>query len=98
MFFTIQVDIWEVWGCPGGGHGLYEEIPSNFGGVWSYRTWGKSIFMFLGNIKIEKYGRERMSEEIVGFCVTFGLKEMMSGKVTIENEQMLYGGWGQQII
>ena len=32
------------------GHGPYEEIPSNFGRVWSYRTWGKSIFMFLGNI------------------------------------------------
>ena len=48
FFFTIQVDIWEVWGCPGGGSGPYEEIPSNFGMVWSYRTWGKSISMFLG--------------------------------------------------
>ena len=49
-FFTIQVDIWEACGCPGGGHGPYEQIPSNFGRVWSYRTWGKSIFMFFGNI------------------------------------------------
>ena len=23
---------------------------SNFGGVWSYMAWGKSIFMFFGNI------------------------------------------------
>jgi hypothetical protein len=50
VFFTIQVGIWEVLGCPGGGHGPYEEIPSNFGKVWSYRTWGKSIFMFFGKI------------------------------------------------
>ena len=50
LVFTIRVEIWEVWGCPGGWHGPYEEIPSNFGRVWSYRTWGKSIFMFLGNI------------------------------------------------
>ena len=34
----------------GGGHGPYEEIPLNFGRVWCYRTWGKSIFMFFGNI------------------------------------------------
>ena len=49
-FFTILNGIWEVWGCPGGAHGLYEAIPSNFGGIWSYMAWGKSIFMFLGNI------------------------------------------------
>ena len=41
---------WEVWGRPGGAGGPHEEIPSNFGRVWSYRTWGKSIFMFWGNI------------------------------------------------
>ena len=34
----------------GGGHGPYEEIPSIFGRVWSYRTWRKSIFMFFGNL------------------------------------------------
>ena len=50
VFFPIQVEIEEVWGCPGGGGGAYEDIVSNFGRVWSYRTWGKSIFMFLGNI------------------------------------------------
>ena len=50
VFFTILNGKWEVWGCPGGGGGPYEEIPSNFGRVWSYRTWGKSIFMFFGNI------------------------------------------------
>ena len=50
QFFTILNGIGEVWGCPGGGHGPYEDIVSNFGRVWSYRTWGKSIFMFLGNI------------------------------------------------
>ena len=37
-------------GCPGGAHGPYEAIPSNFGGIWSYMAWGKSIFMFFGNI------------------------------------------------
>ena len=42
--------IWVVCGCPGGWHGPYEEIPSNFGQVWSYRTWGKTIFLFLGRI------------------------------------------------
>ena len=47
---TISVDIWEVWGCPGAWHGPYEAIPSNFGRVWSYMAWGRSIFMFLGNI------------------------------------------------
>ena len=35
--------------CPGAWHGLYEAIPSNFGRVWSYMAWGKSIFMFFGN-------------------------------------------------
>ena len=45
-FVAIQIDIWEVWGCPGGWGGPYEEIVSNFGRVWSYKTWGKSIFMF----------------------------------------------------
>ena len=48
--FNVLNGIWEVWGCPGGGGGPYEEIPSNFGRVWSYRTWGKLIFMFFGNI------------------------------------------------
>ena len=47
---TGQPGIWEVWGCLGAWHGPYEEIPSNFGRVWFYRTWGKSIFMFCGNI------------------------------------------------
>ena len=36
VFFTIQVEIGEVWGCPGGLHGPYEDIVSNFGRVWSY--------------------------------------------------------------
>ena len=47
---TILNGIWEVWGCPGAWHGPYEAIPSNFGGIWSYMAWGKSIFMFFGNI------------------------------------------------
>ena len=50
IFLTILNGIWEVWGCPGAWHGAYEAIPSNFGGIWSYIAWGKSIFMFLGNI------------------------------------------------
>ena len=37
-------------GVRGEGHVPYEEIPSNFGRVWSYRTWRRSIFMFFGNI------------------------------------------------
>ena len=37
-------------GCPGGAHGPYKPIPSNFGGIWSYMAWGESIFMFFGNI------------------------------------------------
>ena len=55
-FFTktvcLQVlnGIWEVWGCPGAWHGPYKPIPSNFAGIWSYMAWGKSIFMFFGNI------------------------------------------------
>ena len=47
---TILNGIWEVWGCPGAWHGPYDAIPSNFGGIWSYMAWGKSIFMFFGNI------------------------------------------------
>ena len=39
-----------IWGCPGAWHGPCEPIPSNFGGIWSYMEWGKSIFMFFGNI------------------------------------------------
>ena len=50
LFFHNLNCIWEVWGCPGACHGPYEAVPSNFGGVWSYMAWGKSIFMFLGNI------------------------------------------------
>ena len=30
FFVTIQLEIREVWGCPGGGRGAYEDIPSNF--------------------------------------------------------------------
>ena len=50
VFLTILNGIWEVWGCPGAWRGPYEAIPSNFGGVWSYMAWGRSIFMFFGNI------------------------------------------------
>ena len=49
-FFAIPVGHGEVWGCPGGGGGPYEDIVSNFGRIWSHRTWGKSISMFFGNI------------------------------------------------
>ena len=35
-FFIIQVELEEVQGCPGGAHGPYEDIPSNFGRIWSY--------------------------------------------------------------
>ena len=45
VFLTIQVDIWEVWGCPGAWHGPCKPITSNFGGIWSYMAWGKPIFM-----------------------------------------------------
>ena len=37
-------------GGPGGWHGPYEAIPSNFGRVWSYMAWGNLIFMFFGHI------------------------------------------------
>ena len=50
VFFTILNGIWEVWGCPGAWHEPYDAIPSNFGGIWSYMAWGKSILMFFGNI------------------------------------------------
>ena len=56
VFFTETVFlkflncICEVWGCPGAWHGPYEAIPSNFGSVWSYMAWGKSIFPFFGNL------------------------------------------------
>ena len=50
MFFMILNGIWEVWGCLGAWHGPYDAIPSNFGLVWSYMAWGRSIFMFFGNI------------------------------------------------
>ena len=50
VFSQFRLKFCEGWGCPGGGGGPYEEIPSNCGRVWSYKTWGKSIFMFLGDI------------------------------------------------
>ncbi len=43
-FFTIQVEIGEVWGCPGGAHGPYEDIPSNFGRIWSYMASESPLF------------------------------------------------------
>ena len=50
--FVLQ--FWMVFGRSRGvqGHGMNHTfaIPSNFGRVWSYMAWGKSIFMFLGNI------------------------------------------------
>ena len=45
-FFIILDGIWEVWGCPVGEGGPYEEIPSSFGRVWSYRTWGSRLSCF----------------------------------------------------
>ena len=44
VFFTIQVEIGEVWGCPGGGGGAYEDIVSNFGRVWSYMASESTLF------------------------------------------------------
>ena len=44
--FAIQVEIWEVWGCPGGGGGPYEDIVSNFGRVWSYMASESPLFTF----------------------------------------------------
>ena len=43
-WFFIQVGIGEVWGCPGGEHGPYEDIVSNFGGIWSYKTSKSQLF------------------------------------------------------
>jgi hypothetical protein len=42
--FTILVEIGEVLGCPGGGHGPYEDIVSNFGRVWSYMASESTLF------------------------------------------------------
>ena len=50
LFFHNFNGIWEVRGRPEAWHGPYEAIPSNFGRVSSYMAWGKSIFMFFGNI------------------------------------------------
>ena len=43
-FFAIQVEIGEVWGCPGGGGGPYEDIVSNSGRVWSYMASESQLF------------------------------------------------------
>ena len=42
-FLVIQVEIGEVWGCLGGAHGAYEDIPSNF----YVRFLEFSVFQFL---------------------------------------------------
>ena len=47
LVFTIRVEIWEVWGCPGGWHGPYEYIVSNFGRVWSYMASEIPLFNIL---------------------------------------------------
>jgi len=39
-----MVEIGEVLGCPGGGHGPYEDIVSNFGWVWSYMASESTLF------------------------------------------------------
>ena len=44
VFFTIQVEIGEVWRCPGGGGRPYEDIVSNFGRVWSYMASESPLF------------------------------------------------------
>ena len=73
--FIILNGIWEVWGCPGGWHGPYEEIVSNFGRVWSYRTWGKSSFIYFFEILethfITKYLQigPRASRLVLGFLL-----------------------------
>ena len=66
LFFIILNGIGEVWGCPGGGGGPYEDIVSNFGRVWSYRTWGKSIFMFFGNIGNSLHHQINTSKLVLG--------------------------------
>ena len=43
-FLVIQVEIGEVWGCPGGAHGPYEEVPSNFGRIWFYMGSERPLF------------------------------------------------------
>ena len=44
VFFIIQVEIQEFWGCPGGAHGPYEDIPSNFSWIWSYMVSESPLF------------------------------------------------------
>ena len=44
VFLVIQVETGEVWGCPGGAHGPYEDIPSNFGRIWSYMASESPLF------------------------------------------------------
>ena len=44
-FFIIQVETGEVWGCPGGAPGPYEDIPSNFGRIWSYMASESPLFI-----------------------------------------------------
>ena len=48
LFLIIQVETGEVWGCPGGAHGAYEDIPPNFGRIYLVlHVIGKSTFQHL---------------------------------------------------
>jgi len=76
-FFIIVNGIGEVWGCPGGGGGPYEDIVSNFGRVWSYRTWGSRFPCFLEILEtrfITKYLQIclRASRWVLGSLLTPG--------------------------
>ena len=52
-FLVIQVEIGEVWGCPGGAHGPYEDIPSNFGRIWSYMGSESPLSTFDGKLTFQ---------------------------------------------
>ena len=76
VFFTIQVDIWEVWGCPGGGHGPYEEMSRTLAGFGLTGHGGSRFSCFLDILEthfITKYlqicPRARL---VLGFCFCQG--------------------------
>ena len=50
FFLNFKLNLGGLGVSGGRGGGPYEAIPSNFGRVWSYMAWGKSNFMFFGNI------------------------------------------------
>ena len=55
VFFIIQVGIEEAWGCPGGAHRAYEDIPSNFGRISLYMGSESPLFNTFRQTDISMY-------------------------------------------